>query len=115
MEVLMKQTFILKGRLVKASLADAALPELGLEACIAEGGGRGWGRCFRQRGNVDRGVRRELLGSGERRGTGARALLCEGHLCTHGVVSRSYKWSGVFRASSIIRSRCHLGFYMRRI
>ena len=75
----MKQTFILKGRLVKASLADAVLPELGLEACIAEGGGRGWGRCFRQRGNVDRGVRRELLGSGERRGTGARALLGNTH------------------------------------
>ena len=72
----MKQTFILKGRLVKASLADAVLPELGLEACIAEGGGRGWGRSFRQRGSVDRGVRRELLGSGERRGAGAGALLC---------------------------------------
>lgn len=64
MVVVMKKTFFLKGRLVKASLADAVLSELGLEACIAEGGGRGWGRHFRQRVSVDRGERHELLGSG---------------------------------------------------
>lgn len=98
----MKKTFFLKGRLVKASLADAVLSELG----------RGWGRHFRQRVRVNRGEWHELLGSGERRGTRARVLLCKGHLCTHDVVSRPVD---VFRASSTVRSRCHLGFYMRTI
>lgn len=74
---------------MKASLADVVLSELGLEAWIAEGGGRGWGRHFRQRVSVNRGEWHELLGSGERRGTRVRGLLCKGHLCTHDVVSRS--------------------------
>ena len=97
----MKKQFILKGRLVKASLAETVISELGLEACIGEGGGRGRGGCFRKRGSVDRGVLCELLGNGERIEPEARGLLCEGYLCTCDIVSKSFcRQSGIFRESS---------------
>lgn len=38
----------------EVSLAEKVISELGLEACV--GGGRGWVRCFRQGGSVDRGL-----------------------------------------------------------
>lgn len=60
MEILMKKQFILKGRLVKASLAETVIPEFGLEACIGEGGGRDWEGCFRKGCSMDRGVQCEF-------------------------------------------------------
>lgn len=86
----MKKQFILKGRLVKASLAETVISELGLGACIGEGGGRDWGGCFRKGCSMDRGVQCELLGNGARRVAEARGLLCEGCLCTRDIVSTSF-------------------------
>lgn len=57
---------------MKASLAEKVISELGLEACVGEDGGRGWGKALRQRTgwtevcgvNFCRVVRRRVAGPG---------------------------------------------------
>lgn len=52
-----------------------------------------------------------LLHSGEGRVAGARDLSSEGYLCTSCTVWTLSLEIEIFREKSIIRSKCHLGFY----